>query len=113
MSTKTYAAALRNLVAIAVALNGVLSLMVYAILSTETIASGANILSVLAEVAAGRWLRIVVVVDAVGVLLGGVLTGVLTADGLIGRLTRYVVDTTSIEHGLKLYSGIECSRKFL
>lgn len=88
MSTKTYAAALRNLVAIAVALNGVLSLMVYAILSTETIASGANILSVLAEVAAGRWLRIVVVVDAVGVLLGGVLTGVLTADGLIGRLTR-------------------------
>jgi hypothetical protein len=50
-------------------------LLVFAILPTDTIVGGSNVLSALAESAAGRWLRILVVVDASIVLSAGVLTG--------------------------------------
>ena len=69
-------------------LNGALSLFVYAVLPVDTIASGANVLSVLAQQAAGKWLRIWVVADAVGVLLGGVLTGVVASSQLLDRLAQ-------------------------
>ncbi len=88
MRPATYSAVLRNLIIIAAILNGTLCLLVYAIIPSQTILSGANVLSVLAEYAAGRWLRVWVVVDAVGVLLGGVLTGVVSAGGLIDRLAQ-------------------------
>ncbi|KAA1477796.1 hypothetical protein DENSPDRAFT_787193 [Dentipellis sp. KUC8613] len=88
MRPATYSAVLRNLIIIAAVLNGTLCLLVYALIPSQTILSGANVLSVLAEYAAGRWLRVWVVVDAVGVLLGGVLTGVVSAGGLIDRLAQ-------------------------
>ena len=64
-------------------------LLLFANLPTATILSGANVLSVLAEDVAGTWLRILIVIDAVLVLGGGVLTGFYTVCGLVDRLTRY------------------------
>lgn len=71
MRPKTYSSVLRNLITVAAVLNTTLCFLVYALLPAATIASGANVLSVLAQHAAGRWMRIWVVVDAVSVLLGG------------------------------------------
>jgi hypothetical protein len=50
-------------------------LLVFANLPADTVVGGSNVLSALAESAAGRWLRIWVVVDAAIVLSAGVLTG--------------------------------------
>jgi hypothetical protein len=88
MKQSTYAAVLRNFIIIATGINGILSLFVYAVLPMDVVMSGANILSLLANQAAGRWLRIWIVVDAISVLLAGVLSGVLSACGLIGRLAQ-------------------------
>lgn len=66
---------LRNLHYPAIILNSLLMLFSLAIIPLETIVAGANILSVLAEMAAGRWLRIWVVVDAFIVLCGGIIAG--------------------------------------
>ncbi len=51
-----------------------------------------NILSIIAEEAAGKWLRILVAVDAGLVLCGGVLTAFVGVGGLMERLAsdRYV-----------------------
>ncbi|KAI0047380.1 hypothetical protein FA95DRAFT_1559224 [Auriscalpium vulgare] len=129
MRPKTYSTVLRNLIAIATVLNATLSLLVFAVLPAATIASGANVLSALATRAAGRWLRIIVVVDAVSVLLGGVMTGVVTASRLFDRLARdrvlpqfflwelpitkspYIATLTSVGLSLLLYvaSGMSLS----
>lgn len=45
-----------------------------------------NILSIVAEAAAGKWLRILVAVDAGVVLCGGVLTAFVGVGGLVARL---------------------------
>ncbi|KAI0338562.1 hypothetical protein BDW22DRAFT_1362598 [Trametopsis cervina] len=79
---------LRNLHYPAIILNVASMLLVLALVPLNTILSGANVLSVLAEVAAGRWLRIFTVVDAVIVLCGGVLTGILGACELFEQLSR-------------------------
>jgi hypothetical protein len=69
-------------------LNAPLMLLVYALLPSQTILSGANVLSVLAEVAVGRSMRIVVVVDCLLVLSGGVFAGIVTGCRLIESLSR-------------------------
>lgn len=66
---------LRNMHLPTIALYAPLILVVFAILPTEAIIGGSNVLSALAESAAGRWMRIWVVVDASIVLSAGVLTG--------------------------------------
>lgn len=84
---------LRNLHYPAIFLNFLAMLFLLALVPLDTILGGANVLSVLANVVrihrydyfgpltlfgfqvAGKWLRIWVVVDAVVVLCGGVLTG--------------------------------------
>ncbi len=72
----------------------------------DVILGGANVLSVLADVVSffhyfqitihsmqsgGRWLRIWIVVDAIVVLCGGVLTGILSACELLGQLALHRV----------------------
>lgn len=69
-------------------LNAPLMLLVYAMLPSETILGGANVLSVLAEVSVGRPMRILVVADCVLVLCGGVFAGVVTGCRLVESLAR-------------------------
>lgn len=66
---------LRNLHIPAIILNSIIMLLVLAVNPLEEVRSGANILSFLAQMTAGRWLRTWIVVDAIIVLCGGVLTG--------------------------------------
>ncbi|QRV74785.1 amino acid permease [Ceratobasidium sp. AG-Ba] len=84
----SYGPTLRNLLVMALFLNAPLMLLVYALLPSETILSGANVLSVLAEVAIGRPLRLLVVVDCVLVLAGGVFAGVVTGCRLVESLAH-------------------------
>lgn len=79
---------LRNLHYPAIALNSLAMLLTLAHVPLGTVVGQGNILSVLAETVAGKWLRIWVVVDAVIVLCGGVLTGILSACELFERLAR-------------------------
>jgi len=85
---KDYSRVIRNLLWAAMVLNVPLMLFVYAHLPGEVILSGANVLSLLAEKVAGRWLRILLVIDASLVLAGGVLTGLFTACGLLQTLAQ-------------------------
>ncbi|PFH51185.1 hypothetical protein AMATHDRAFT_3316 [Amanita thiersii Skay4041] len=80
---------LRNLHLPAVLLNTSLILLLLAIIPLEKIQEGANVLSLLAEVSTGRWLRIWIVVDAIIVLSGGVLTGILSACELFHQLAQH------------------------
>ena len=66
---------LRNLHLPAIGLGTIMMLLVIAIVPMDVTLGSANILSALAQLSAGRWLRIWVVVDSVVVLSGGVLTG--------------------------------------
>ncbi|KAH8102672.1 amino acid permease-domain-containing protein [Cristinia sonorae] len=84
--TGIFPSVLRNLHYPAILLNVLSMLFLMALVPFETILQGNNVLSALAEVAAGKWLRIWIVVDAVVVLCGGVLTGVLGACELAERL---------------------------
>ncbi|PPQ71248.1 hypothetical protein CVT26_010990 [Gymnopilus dilepis] len=77
---------LRNLHIPAIILNTLVMLLALALVPLDTILGGANVLSVLAAVSAGRWLRVWIVVDAVIVLCGGVLTGILAASELLSQL---------------------------
>lgn len=79
---------LRNLHFPAIILNTFSMLFVLAHVPLPTVLGGANVLSVLAQTVAGRWLRVWVVVDAVITLCGGVLTGILGACELFDRLAR-------------------------
>ncbi|CAE6427615.1 unnamed protein product [Rhizoctonia solani] len=85
---ESYGPTLRNLLAMALFLNAPLMLLVYALLPNETILSGANVLSLLAEVTIGRPMRTVVVVDCLLVLSGGVFTGLVTGSRLVESLAR-------------------------
>ena len=72
-------------------LNAPLMLFVYALLPNEVVRNGTNILSILADKVLGRWFRIILVVDGMLVLGGGVLTGLFTTCGLIDRLARSLI----------------------
>lgn len=85
---QSYGPTLRNLLVMALFLNAPLMLFVYALLPSETILGGANVLSVLAEVAVGRSMRTVVVIDCLLVLCGGVFAGVVTGCRLVESLAR-------------------------
>lgn len=79
---------LRNLHLPAIALNSIIMVLVLAVVPLDVMLSGANVLSTLGLMAAGRWLRIFVVVDAVIVLCGGVLTGIMASCELFEQLAR-------------------------
>ncbi|KAJ6545327.1 amino acid permease-domain-containing protein [Mycena capillaripes] len=79
---------LRNLHLPAIVLNTLMITLVLAIVPLERVLSGANVLSVLAEMSAGPWLRKWIVVDAVVVLCGGVLAGILSACELFEQLAH-------------------------
>lgn len=83
-----YPKVLRNMHIAATALNAPLMLLVFANLSTSDVLSGANVLSLLGEAVASRWLRILIVVDASIVLCGGILTGFLSVASVLGSLTK-------------------------
>jgi amino acid transporter len=59
---------------------------VYAQLRSEEILSRTNVLSLLAERVAGKWLRYLLVVDATLVLCGGILAGIFAGCGLLDSL---------------------------
>ena len=66
-----YPSVLRNLHLLAIVLNTSTALLALALLPMSTILDGDNVLSAAAEVAGGRGLRIVVVIDAIVVLCAG------------------------------------------
>ncbi|KJA23900.1 hypothetical protein HYPSUDRAFT_39416 [Hypholoma sublateritium FD-334 SS-4] len=82
---------LRNLHIPAIGMNTVLMLLVLAVIPMDVILGGANVLSVLAQASGGRWLRTWIVVDAIIVLCGGVLTGILSACELLQQLALHRV----------------------
>ncbi|KAJ7748410.1 amino acid permease-domain-containing protein [Mycena metata] len=79
---------LRNLHLPAIVLNTLMITLVLATVPLEQVLQGANVLSLLAEMATGRWLRKWIVVDAAVVLCGGVLTGILSACELFEQLAH-------------------------
>ncbi|EGO26780.1 hypothetical protein SERLADRAFT_447894 [Serpula lacrymans var. lacrymans S7.9] len=83
-----YPYVLRNLHISSIILNAGTMLLVLALVPLDVILNGTNVLSILAQTVLGRWLRIWVVVDAVVVLCGGVLTGILSASELLEQLSR-------------------------
>ncbi|KAG1737589.1 amino acid permease-domain-containing protein [Suillus paluster] len=87
MKKNCYPKVLRNLHLSALVLNSGMMLLIVALLPLDVVESGDNILSLLAQRVAGRWLRIMVVVDAVVVLCAGVLTGILSACELFAELS--------------------------
>ncbi|SRR6266404_2581749 len=88
---KDYSAILRNLIVVSAILNTVLSLLACALLPVDTIVNGSNVLSALGHLSGGNWLRTLVLIDAVSVLLGGVMTGTVTAIQLLDRMAQYVL----------------------
>jgi hypothetical protein len=79
---------LRNLIIVSALLNTVLSFLACALLPMNAIADGTNVLSALGGLTGGRWLRILVLIDAVSVLLGGVMTGTVTTIQLLDRMAQ-------------------------
>ncbi|KAI5116511.1 hypothetical protein M0805_001866 [Coniferiporia weirii] len=79
---------LRNIHLPTICLYALLMLLVLANISLSVVNGGSNVLSVLADNVAGRWMRIWVVVDASIVLSAGVLTGILSACALCEKLAR-------------------------
>ncbi|KAF8998541.1 amino acid permease-domain-containing protein [Cyathus striatus] len=82
---------LRNLHYPTTILNTVMMVLVLAVIPLDIIEGGANVLSILAQNSAGKWLRIWIAVDAVIVLCGGVLTGILSACELLEQLALHRV----------------------
>ncbi|EKM78341.1 hypothetical protein AGABI1DRAFT_75891 [Agaricus bisporus var. burnettii JB137-S8] len=83
-----YPNVLRNLHIPAMVLNGLLMLLVLALVPLDVILSEASVLSALGFRAAGPWLRILITVDAVIVLCGTVLTGIFSAGELLAQLAE-------------------------
>ncbi|KAK7045022.1 Aaap amino acid permease [Favolaschia claudopus] len=84
--SKTFPRVLRNLHLPAIVLNTSMITLVLATVPLDVVLGGDNVLSLLAERSAGPWLRKWIVVDAVVVLCGGVLTGILSANELFASL---------------------------
>lgn len=88
IASKQYPNVLRNMLFAALFLNAPLMLLVYAQVPSAEILSGANVLSLLAERVAGKWLRYILVADALTVLSGGIVAGLFTACGLLETLSQ-------------------------
>lgn len=86
-----FPAVFRNLHIPAIIFNTLLMLLVVATIPLDLIRGGANVLSVLGETVAGKWLRIWIVADAFIVLCGGTLTGILSACELLEQLSQHRV----------------------
>ncbi|KAI6020058.1 amino acid permease-domain-containing protein [Pisolithus microcarpus] len=87
MRRGSYPSVLRHLHWSALVVNTTISLLVLALVPLDAESQG-NVLSMLADKVAGRWLRIWVAIDAVIVLCAGVLTGVLSACELLCELSH-------------------------
>ncbi|KAI6115380.1 amino acid permease-domain-containing protein [Pisolithus croceorrhizus] len=87
MRPGSYPSVLRNLHWSALVFNTTISLLVLALVPLDAESQG-NVLSMLADKVAGRWLRTWVAIDAVVVLCAGVLTGVLSACELLCELSH-------------------------
>ncbi|KAF8128644.1 amino acid permease-domain-containing protein [Boletus edulis] len=87
MRPGTYPKVLRNLHISAMILNPAMMLFVLALLPLN-VQTHENVLSLLAQKVAGRWLRIWVATDAVIVLCAGVLTGITSACELLAELAH-------------------------
>jgi Amino acid permease len=85
---KDYSSILRNLIIVSAVLNTVLSFLACALLPVSAITDGTNVLSALGSLTGGSWLRILVLVDAISVLLGGVMTGTVTTIQLFDRMAQ-------------------------
>ncbi|KAG8216086.1 amino acid permease-domain-containing protein [Butyriboletus roseoflavus] len=82
-----YPKVLRNLHISAMILNPMMMLFVLALLPLN-VQTEENVLSLLAQKVAGRWIRIWVAIDAVVVLCAGVLTGTTSACELLAELAH-------------------------
>ena len=70
-------------------LNAPLMLFVYALLPSDEILSGGNVLSLLAEKVAGKWLRYIVIIDCALVVGGGcIMAGMIGMVGTLQMLAR-------------------------
>jgi amino acid transporter len=85
---KDYSSILRNLIIVSALINTVLSFLACALLPVHAIVNGTNVLSALGNLAGGSWLRILILIDAVSVLLGGIMTGTVTAIQLLDRMAQ-------------------------
>ncbi len=85
---KDYSSILRNLIIVSALLNTILSFFTCALLPMNTIINGKNVLSALGHLTGGNWLRILVLIDAVSVLLGGIMTGTVTTIQLLDRMAK-------------------------
>ena len=85
---KDYPSILRNLIAVSALLNTIISFLLCALLPMNTIIDGKNVLSALGRLSGGNWLRVLVLVDAVSVLLGGIMTGTVTTIQLLDRMAK-------------------------
>ncbi|KAJ7688183.1 AAAP amino acid permease [Mycena rosella] len=79
---------LRNLHLPAIVLNTLMVTLALATVPLTTLLGGADVLSAVAEVSAGRWMRRLVVADAIVVLSGGVLIGILGVCELLKKLAH-------------------------
>ncbi|KAJ7122407.1 amino acid permease-domain-containing protein [Mycena epipterygia] len=93
---------LRNLHLPAIGLNTVMITLVLATLPLTTVLGGADVLSALAEVSAGKWLRKCVVANAIIVLSGGVLIGILGVCELLKKLAHDGIAPRSFLNVLRL-----------
>lgn len=74
-------------------------LLVLANLPIDTILSGDNVLALLGGIAGrGQWLKILVVVDAVVVLCGGIMTGIIAFCGPVEALSGSVFRLSVFRH---------------
>ncbi|KAL4061674.1 amino acid permease-domain-containing protein [Scleroderma citrinum] len=87
MKPGSYPSVLRNLHWSPLVLDMTMALFVLSLLPLSDGARG-NVLSILAEKVAGRWLRIWIAIDAVIVLCAGILTAILSACELLCELSR-------------------------
>ena len=83
-----YPSILRNLIIVSALFNTVLSFLACALLPVNTIVNGTNVLSALGSLTGGSWLRILILIDAVSVLLGGIMTGTVTTIQLLDRMAQ-------------------------
>jgi hypothetical protein len=85
---KDYSSILQYLIIVSALINTVLSFLASALLPVNTIVNGMNVLSALGSLTGGNWLRILVLIDAVSVLLGGVMTGTVTTIQLLDCMAQ-------------------------